>query len=413
MPNCFRGLVASLAVTAWMISAPASAVTISIDYTYDTGFFAPGTQARNALVAATDYYSSILNDTLAAIPTPPTKFVSPTNGMVEWTWTLDFNHPAGLGSVSIENGAVAADEFIIYPGSKLYDNSTLAIGSAGGSQIFRSGPPNSAFSTPEIAQINAVRDLVVSTITRRGEETGFAAWGGSISFDADTEWHFNHTTPPAAGKVDLYTVALHELAHTLGFGVSPEWTALTQPTGTTFTGQSATSLYGGPVPLASGSSSHWQNGLGSTVFGGSASQTAVMTAGISTGNRRHLTAIDAAALADIGWSIAVPTIVGDYNDDGSVNAADYTVWRNTVGQGSNLAADGNNSGWIDTGDYAVWKSHFGAGSGAGAGNETRGDSHGVPEPTAVIYLITCGMLVTGFRCKLFSHRVAQLACASI
>ena len=51
---------------------------------------------------------------------------------------------------------------------------------------------------------------------------------------------------------------------------------------------------------------------------------------------------------------------GDYNKDGIVDTADFTVWRNTLGQiGTGLAADGNASGTIDAGDYNVWKSHFG------------------------------------------------------
>ena len=50
-------------------------------------------------------------------------------------------------------------------------------------------------------------------------------------------------------------------------------------------------------------------------------------------------------------------VLGDYNLNGVVDAADYTVWRNTLGQvADGLAADGNASGTIDAGDYDVWKS---------------------------------------------------------
>ena len=52
---------------------------------------------------------------------------------------------------------------------------------------------------------------------------------------------------------------------------------------------------------------------------------------------------------------------GDYNEDGIVDAADYSVWRNTFGQSVlfGTKADGNGSGMIDAGDYHVWKTHFG------------------------------------------------------
>jgi hypothetical protein len=77
-------------------------------------------------------------------------------------------------------------------------------------------------------------------------------------------------------------------------------------------------------------------------------------------------------------------IPGDYNDDGTVGAGDYTVWRNTLGQsGPGLAADGDGSGSVDQGDYAVWKSNYGTSAGAGAGAATVG----VPEPSAMALLL--------------------------
>ncbi len=54
--------------------------------------------------------------------------------------------------------------------------------------------------------------------------------------------------------------------------------------------------------------------------------------------------------------------VGDYNWDGQVDAADYTVWRDlqsTGGSLQNARADGNGDGVVDSGDYVVWKSHYG------------------------------------------------------
>ena len=68
-------------------------------------------------------------------------------------------------------------------------------------------------------------------------------------------------------------------------------------------------------------------------------------------------------------------LLGDYNGNGVVDAPDYVVWRNTLGQSPpGLAADGNGSGTIDQGDYNVWRAHFGqtAGSGAGAGAGANG-----------------------------------------
>ena len=55
---------------------------------------------------------------------------------------------------------------------------------------------------------------------------------------------------------------------------------------------------------------------------------------------------------------------GDYNQDGVVDAADYTVWRNTLGSTTDLRANGDDTGEshevVDFADYEVWKSNFGA-----------------------------------------------------
>ncbi len=80
-----------------------------------------------------------------------------------------------------------------------------------------------------------------------------------------------------------------------------------------------------------------------------------------------------------------PTTPGDYNGDGIVDAADYTVWRDTLGSTSDLRADGDDSGTVDAGDYTVWTSHFGSTSGAG----TMVATTAVPEPSAAILGAVC------------------------
>ncbi len=57
---------------------------------------------------------------------------------------------------------------------------------------------------------------------------------------------------------------------------------------------------------------------------------------------------------------------GDYNGDGAVNAADYTVWRNALGDAVDpgTGADGAGpagppDGLVDQLDYQLWKLHFG------------------------------------------------------
>lgn len=51
---------------------------------------------------------------------------------------------------------------------------------------------------------------------------------------------------------------------------------------------------------------------------------------------------------------------GDYNEDGRVDAADYTVWRDQSGQtGAGLAADGNGDEIVNELDRQLWISNYG------------------------------------------------------
>lgn len=87
---------------------------------------------------------------------------------------------------------------------------------------------------------------------------------------------------------------------------------------------------------------------------------------------------------DVVLAVIASILAGDYNGDGTVNAADYTVWRDRLGQSVTLPND-TTPGTVTQADYDVWKNNFGAHAGAGAGAA-------VPEPTTLVLVIT-GMLV--------------------
>ena len=78
-------------------------------------------------------------------------------------------------------------------------------------------------------------------------------------------------------------------------------------------------------------------------------------------------------------------IAGDYDADGDVDDADYTVWKTNFGAtgGDGLAADGNGNQVVDASDYTVWRNNLGASvhnQGAGSGSVS------VPEPAALVLL---------------------------
>jgi hypothetical protein len=91
---------------------------------------------------------------------------------------------------------------------------------------------------------------------------------------------------------------------------------------------------------------------------------------------------------------------GDYNEDGTVDARDYNVWRDamdsstlyqpapsTLTEGYGHKADGDGDGVIDMDDYNIWKAHFGESINLGAG----GMALAVPElSSATLALIAIG-----------------------
>lgn len=80
--------------------------------------------------------------------------------------------------------------------------------------------------------------------------------------------------------------------------------------------------------------------------------------------------------------LAVSGIAGDYNYDGIVNAADYTVWRDQLGtSGLALPADGDGNGVVELADYGIWKTNFGSQVLSALG--TQGN---VPEPATMLLL---------------------------
>lgn len=86
-----------------------------------------------------------------------------------------------------------------------------------------------------------------------------------------------------------------------------------------------------------------------------------------------------------------PTQQGDFNGDGLVNLGDYSMWRDSLGSTTLLAADANGNGRVDSLDYAVWKSNFGQRL-AGGVSAVTGVS--IPEPTALLLaLLAAGGLL--------------------
>ena len=74
---------------------------------------------------------------------------------------------------------------------------------------------------------------------------------------------------------------------------------------------------------------------------------------------------------------SIVDLLGDYNGNGVVDAADYVAWRN------NPSAFGGATG------YDTWKANFGKTLGAGSVAST-GNLSAIPEPTAGLL---CGLTI--------------------
>ncbi|TWT78326.1 hypothetical protein Pla123a_11170 [Posidoniimonas polymericola] len=111
--------------------------------------------------------------------------------------------------------------------------------------------------------------------------------------------------------------------------------------------------------------------------------------------RIYNTALSEAELLYLSMNAPETTILtGDYNLDGVVDAADYTVWRDADGTSvvAGSGADGNGDGVVDSGDYLVWKTHYGESSGSAPGSAAI-----APEPAALGLLLAASIGVLSRR----------------
>ncbi len=90
---------------------------------------------------------------------------------------------------------------------------------------------------------------------------------------------------------------------------------------------------------------------------------------------------------------------GDFNEDGLVDAADYTVWRDNLGQtGIGLQADSDGNGIVDAADYDAWKLSFGTTSFVVSAPGAAGLATAlvVPEPSSLASIVAAAVLLLRF-----------------
>jgi hypothetical protein len=90
------------------------------------------------------------------------------------------------------------------------------------------------------------------------------------------------------------------------------------------------------------------------------------------------------ALDDVRVAVATAPLLGDFNNNGAVDAADYVLWRN----GGPLANEGGVTPGTSTAeDYTTWRSNFGRTSGSGSAS----GASGVPEPASAMLMLIAAL----------------------
>ena len=302
-------------------------------------FFSSRPQAKAALDAAAADLSALLAPThftgISPAGTPNVNLISGFNGAthVDTNWDLQYTNPATGALDTIASPTIAADTMKVFVGMNAIGAGFLGEGAPGGAQI----AVGATGSGSQVVGATANMQNLSNTYMGRGAGptissfTGSLTLGGttasfslnlgvllgSLSFNNDTDgvngtdslatldnfWHYNHLTAVASGKSDFYSVALHELMHTLGFGASDTWTG--KASGTTWLGANGIAANGGTgANLIDPDGAHIRSGYMSTNIYTGLAQESPMDPSLSFGTRKMMTAIDVAVLKDLGYTVA-------------------------------------------------------------------------------------------------------------
>ncbi|MCG8448239.1 MAG: hypothetical protein MI725_01500 [Pirellulales bacterium] len=407
--RCTRG--GCLLLFCLTLPLPAQAITIDVDFESGT-LFSPSidAQAKSTIAAAAADISAAITSSLNAVPTDVYTGVN-GNASVTFNWNASYPDPDTRGTITQPNATLAADTVKVFVGTANHSGQTLAeafpyigldppiVNLGGGPASDWPGALANAEAQSEAAYLRGGSSPVIGSISGGGPVGGvtanfsadFGVTFGSVSFDVDQDndgskdtaaelnnyWHWRHDTPVAAGKTDLYSVALHEIVHTLGIGSSVTWNNFVS--GATWNGPEVLALTGSGAGLIDTDGSHVANGLLSKSISDGTLQEVLMAPSFFAGVRRELTLLDLAFLRDIGFDTINPTFPPDYDGDGDVDGADLAVLRNAYGNSAN--GDADNDGDTDGADFLIWQRQY-------TGPLVLTAAATVPEPSTMALLIT-------------------------
>lgn len=318
-----RSITSALIAGFWLaFQIPAAAITVSLEYENNSDpFFTP--QARATMQKAADDVSFAISSTLTALGTNQFTGVNgETSVSADWAFLYD-SPSTGNPAPDFTQFNFGFDEFRVVVGSRAIAGGALGLGGPAGAGL---AFDLSGFEFEWAGAVAAMESASNAAMPRGGpilgtfsgvlgfndedeEPTYLLEYGyslGALTIDNTTAWHLDHTTQPGAGQFDLYSVAVHELLHTIGFGTSDPWFSLVS--GTNWLGPAVISLHGTGVNVLEPDEVHIRDGLMGRplidgVFAANPTQDAIMVEAIAPGVRRYVTDLDLAFLADIGWAV--------------------------------------------------------------------------------------------------------------
>lgn len=399
------------------------AIDIVVDYALDASnenWFDPlsaeGQARRDAVSTAAEFLSTIItNDDWESLPILDETFSvsdiaassifdldgNPLEGTAEsdgdgYTYSRSSNniHTSNRSSVS-------ANEYIVYVGAFAFDAGSTANAKGGSDSTDRrnaAGHDGLEFNTwggkiyfnttkawyaGSNPGVDPTDDYGVQDDNKQPDvDISTDNWDWSTSSDSWKGFHLKTIDTTANGKRDLYAIALHELMHALGASSSKFEDYVGVDTDGNFIGENLVEVYGGPAP---GDGSHFATNTQSLVWdSGDIVSEVVLDPNSLSGVRKYFTDLDAALLRDLGYDVLeafpISPTAGDYNGNGTVDAADYTLWRDNLGDDSSvLGGTGSGAATVVQADYDLWNLNF--------GSPTAGRSAAVPEPSSLRFAV--------------------------
>lgn len=318
-----------------MITSSASAVNLVLDFEDQSSFFGGDATALAAINKAAADISAVLTNSMSALSTDR---YTGTSGFSDAAvdWSFKYTKPSDGSDVLLSSPHTSpgfvADEIRIYVGMRNLTGTALGEGGFGVGGIGLSGNnANDGSFSAAVANMEAASNAAMSRgsgpIATRfqanfgGENLAIdmGIFLGNLWFDSDTNndgtaddmamlnnfWHVDANAAVTAGDFDLYSVAVHEMLHAIGYGSSVTWND--KKTGTNWTGAEAIAANGGSgVDLLGADGAHIKEGTMSTSIVDGAAQESVMDPSIAPGQRKYLTQLDLAVLRDLGYTTVVP-----------------------------------------------------------------------------------------------------------